>query len=179
MRHWYTPLWPILALLGLAACGTNSVTPAETFVGQFMRGSTQAPTTLDEDLFKAAIECPTVRIQPQTEFIRREVEGASGDDGLRWQASITETARECRTEGEGTAIRVGISGRVIEGRRGAPDKVELPVRIAVREGGEITYTRLHAVEVALDAPSKSWAFVDEKVFVKDANNADIVVGFDS
>lgn len=166
------------ALVALAGCGTSSPTPASTVVGQFMRGTTQEPTTLDADVIAAAVSCPIVKLQPDTEFIRRAVEGAEGDSGLRWQASILRTARECSRAGEGVKIRVGLSGRVVEGPRGAPDTVELPVRIAVREGGEVTYSRLHSVSVTRTGASDAWAFVDEDVIVDDPDGTTIVVGFD-
>lgn len=179
MRLSVSPILLAAIGLSLAACGGGVGTPADSGLGQFMRGTTNEPTTIREDVIAAAISCPGVRVQPQTEFIRREVEGAEGNTGLRWQASITQTARECRKAEDGTSVRVGVSGQVIEGPRGAGGTVELPLRIAVRERGEVTYSRLHSVTVTLAGASQTWAFVDEDVFVKDPDRADIVVGFDS
>jgi len=161
----------------LAGCGTASVVPSRSAVSEFFEASTQERQTVDPALLAPPIACPQVNIQPGTEAIRREA-GEGGREALRWQASITETARECRETEEGTAIRVGVRGRVIEGPAGAPDAVELPVRVAVREGGEVTYSRLHAVSVARTGPSQDWAFVDEAVLVKDPESAQIAVGFD-
>ena len=54
---------------------------------------------------------------------------------MRFQATITKTARDCtKANGEITA-RIGIQGRIIAGPAGAPASVEIPMRIAVVQGG--------------------------------------------
>ena len=59
---------------------------------------------------------------------------ATGND-VRFQATITKTARDCtKANGEITA-RIGIQGRIIAGPAGAPASVEIPMRIAVVQGG--------------------------------------------
>ncbi|MEM9222344.1 MAG: hypothetical protein AAGB11_08080 [Pseudomonadota bacterium] len=175
----WAPLRPALVALalGLGGCGSGVSTPADTVVGQFFRASTEEPKTIDPELLRAETVCPNVRIQDGTESVRRE--DTSGDaDSLSWQASITKTARECKKVETGTAVRVGVAGRVVEGPKGAPDAIELPLRIAVREGTEVTYSRLHAVSVARSGPSQDWAFVDETIVVDDPARAEIIVGFD-
>ena len=170
----------LLAAGFVTGCNSGVTEQASSAVGGFFRGSTEEPTTLDDELLTPTIPCPAVTIRPGTESIRRMAAGA-GAEALRWQASINRTARECAAEGEGEnaslAVRVGVSGRVIEGSRGAPDTVELPLRVAVREAGDVTYSRLHTIRVERDGVSQSWAFVDENVRVSD-ENAEIFVGFD-
>jgi hypothetical protein len=172
-----------LALLAAMAAGCTGTgdQPASSPVGQFFRGTTEEPTSIDEALLEPVQTCPRVRIQPGTEAIRREAAG-EGEDRLRWQASIARTARECEPVGEGEgqalAVRVGVSGRVIEGTQGAPDVVELPLRVAVREGDEVTYSRLHNVRVEMASASEPWAFVDDQVRIAAPEGARIVVGFD-
>lgn len=176
----------LASALTLAACGggADAPTPASTAVGQFLRGTTEEPTAIDPELLAPALVCPEVTILPGTEALRRE-DAAGGPEALRWQASITRTARECSRapeDGEAgplLAVRVGVSGRVIEGARGAPDVVELPLRIAVRESGEVTYSRLHNVSVAVEGTSQPWAFVEEDIRIAAPDEAEIVVGFDS
>lgn len=171
-------LAPVVLLIALAACNTDGGAPASTGVGQFFRGTTQEPTTVDPAITAAAVRCPEVTILPGTESLRRD-DGSGSDQALRWQASITRTARECtRADGEAITVRIGVSGRVIEGARGAPDVVELPVRIAVREGESVTYSRLHAVSVTMGQPSQDWAYVEESVRISAPGSAVIVVGFD-
>ncbi|MEO1104649.1 MAG: hypothetical protein AAFW98_13105 [Pseudomonadota bacterium] len=168
----------LAALVGvLAGCGTGTITTAQTTVGEFFRTNSNEQETIDPSLLAPDIVCPQVRIQPNTESVRRD-DGSGDRDELRWQASITTTARECKQAADGTAIRVGVAGRIVEGPKGAPSTVELPVRIAVREGGEVTYSRLHAVSVARSGASQDWAFVEESIVVDDPARTEVVVGFD-
>jgi len=82
------------------------------------------------------LSCPPVSIRAGASTFAVAAPGkqAVGND-VRYQATITKTARDCtRTGGEITA-RVGIQGRVIAGPAGAPSSVEVPMRIAVVQGG--------------------------------------------
>lgn len=173
-----------LALTGLAAgCASDSGgSSSGGAVESFFRAGAEDKGTIDPELLKAEAPCPQVRILAGTESIRRgdpNVANADADADLRWQASISKTARECKPGADGvTLMRVGVSGRIVQGVRGAPDRVELPVRVAVREGGEVTYSRLHNVTIARSGVSQDWAFVDESVVVKNPRGAEIVVGFD-
>ena len=57
-----------------------------------------------------------------------------GND-LRFQATITRTARDCTVNGDQITARIGILGRVIAGPAGNPPTVEIPLRVAVVQGG--------------------------------------------
>ena len=59
---------------------------------------------------------------------------AVGND-LRFQATITKTARECDYNSGQITARIGIQGRVIAGPAGAPSSVQVPLRVAVVQGG--------------------------------------------
>ena len=59
---------------------------------------------------------------------------AIGND-VRYQATITRTARDCNFSGGQITARIGIQGRVIAGPAGAPASVEVPLRVAVVQGG--------------------------------------------
>jgi hypothetical protein len=174
---------PVAAVaLWLAGCTGDGEVSASSPVGQFLRGTTAEPQDVDAALPEPPLACPPVEIAPGTEAIRRP-SGDDEDDSLRWQASILRTARECAavSEGEERIIiaRVGLSGRVIEGAQGAPDAVELPLRIAVRQGGEVTSSRRHTVRVQMTGASEAWALVDDSVRIDAPDTARIVVGFDA
>ncbi|WMS42970.1 hypothetical protein RDV64_00790 [Acuticoccus sp. MNP-M23] len=159
----------------LAACSGSSGDKG-TF-GKIINAGRPEPEVIDPALFTPKSTCPPVNILSGTEVIRRD--GGSDDPSrLRWQATITKMARECSPAADGVTVRVGVSGRVIEGGGGAPSAIELPLRIAVRENGEVTYSRLHSVGVTRSGASDDWAYVDEAIAVKDPANAEIVVGFD-
>jgi hypothetical protein len=57
-----------------------------------------------------------------------------GND-LRFQATISKMARECSVNGGVITARIGIQGRVIAGPAGAPSSVQVPIRVAVVQGG--------------------------------------------
>lgn len=54
---------------------------------------------------------------------------------VRYQGSITRTARECHLSGNIMSVKVGIEGRIITGPAGGPGTVDVPLRIAVVHEG--------------------------------------------
>lgn len=71
---------------------------------------------------------------------------------LRYQVSVTQTARECSRVGGDLLIRVGVQGRVVLGPAGTSGTLELPLRYAVvQEGAEpkALYTKLYRVPVSI------------------------------
>lgn len=82
------------------------------------------------------VDCPqvTVRAGASTYAVGATGKPAVGNE-IRFQASITKMARECFRSGGDITARVGIQGRVIAGPAGAPATVEVPLRIAVVQGG--------------------------------------------
>jgi hypothetical protein len=80
--------------------------------------------------------CPevTVRSGASTYSVAAPGKQAVGND-VKFQASINRTARECIRNGGEITAHIGIQGRVIVGPAGAPASVEIPMRIAVVEGG--------------------------------------------
>ncbi|WP_213772319.1 hypothetical protein [Bradyrhizobium sp. dw_78] len=82
------------------------------------------------------VDCPPVSIRAGASTFAVGLPGkdATGSD-LRYQASITRTARDCTINGGEVTARIGIQGRVIAGPAGAPATVEVPMRVAVVQGG--------------------------------------------
>lgn len=82
------------------------------------------------------VDCPqvTVRAGASTYGVGATGKPAAGND-VRFQASITKMARECTRNGGEITARIGIQGRVIAGPAGAPSTVEVPLRVAVVQGG--------------------------------------------
>ncbi|MET0720761.1 MAG: hypothetical protein ABWY64_07980 [Tardiphaga sp.] len=100
--------------------GSNSQSPGEA-----------APAAQDGDL-----TCPSVSIRPGASTYAVGLPGkqASGND-LRYQATITRTARDCNLNAGQIAVRIGIQGRLIVGPAGAPATVDVPLRVAVVQEG--------------------------------------------
>jgi hypothetical protein len=82
------------------------------------------------------LSCPpvTIRAGASTFAVGAPGKEAVGND-LRYQASITRTARDCTRNGGQITARIGILGRVIAGPAGVPPTVEVPLRVAVVQGG--------------------------------------------
>src|SRR5262245_13312781 len=82
------------------------------------------------------LTCPpvTVRAGASTYAVGPPGKQAVGND-LRFQATITKMARECSVNAGVITARIGIQGRVIAGPAGAPASVQVPIRVAVVQGG--------------------------------------------
>jgi hypothetical protein len=85
---------------------------------------------------QSGLTCPEVRIRAGASTYAVGAPGKQpvGND-LRFQATITKTARECQINAGQITARIGIQGRVIAGPSGAPSSVQVPLRVAVVQGG--------------------------------------------
>jgi hypothetical protein len=107
-----------------------------------------APADGESDLF-----CPPVSIRAGASTFAVAVAGkqAVGND-VRFQATITKTARDCTRTGGDITARIGIQGRVIAGPAGAPASVDIPMRVAVVQGGvteKVIATKAYRTTVAM------------------------------
>ena len=103
------------------------------------------------------------------------------------QATISRTACDCNFEAARITARIGIQGRVIVGPAGAPASVEMPLRVAVVQGGvnekTITTTVVRTTVSMGEGLSVPFSVVAEDV-VYPAVSADIndpyifYIGFD-
>lgn len=105
------------------------------FGGKSDEPPANAPTAsqpqIDPDL-----TCPEVKIRAGASTYAVALPGKEpvGND-LKFQATITKTARECSINGGVITARIGILGRVIAGPSGAPPTIQVPLRVAVVQGG--------------------------------------------
>ena len=141
--------WLVLAAAGLAlaGCGGGSMFGAGSTIGnatsavgdrfsQLFGSNTQAPGEPAPLAQDGDLTCPSVSIRPgaSTYAVAAPGKQAVGND-LRYQATITRTARDCNLNAGQIAVRIGIQGRVIVGPSGAPDAVDVPLRVAVVQEG--------------------------------------------
>ena len=143
-----------LAMAGalLLGCGGgSSFGDDSSWFGQLFGGRGEAPPPpVDNELF-----CPPVRIRPGASTFAVGLPGkqASGAD-LRYQATISRTARDCTQSGDQITARIGIQGRVISGPAGSPATVEVPIRVAVVQGGvqeRTIATKVYRTTVSMSA----------------------------
>jgi hypothetical protein len=123
-------------------------------------GETSPPPVNNE------LSCPTVSIRAGASTYAVGVPGKQpvGND-LRYQATITRTARDCTQTGGEISARIGILGRVIAGPAGNPPTVEIPLRVAVVQGGvqeKTIATKIYRTTVAMnDSGSVPFSLVAE------------------
>ena len=114
------------------------------------------------------LTCPPVSIRAGASTYAVAAPGKQpvGND-LRFQATITKTARDCNLNGGEITARIGIQGRVIAGPAGAPSTVEIPLRVAVVQGGvqeKTIATKVYRTSVTMtEAGSEPFSLVAEEL----------------
>jgi hypothetical protein len=117
---------------------------------------------------KPDMSCPPVSIRAGASTYAMGAPGKQpvGND-LRFQATITKTARDCTQNGGEITARIGIQGRVIAGPAGAPSTVEIPLRVAVVQGGiqeKTIATKVYRTSVSMsETGSEPFSLVAEEL----------------
>ena len=75
--------------------------------------------------------CPTINILPGTEAQRVSAPGATGNQGLRYQFSLSSVGRECSLSAARVTVKVGVQGRVLLGPAGTSGHYDVPIRVAI------------------------------------------------
>jgi hypothetical protein len=173
--HWRAALSLAVAGTVLSGCGGGSMfgaSPDSPSIGtrfsQLFGSKSQAvgetpPPPVDNEL-----SCPPVSIRAgaSTYAVAAPGKHPVGND-LRYQATITRTARDCTQTGDQITARIGILGRVIAGPAGNPPTVEIPLRVAVVQGGiqeKTIATKVYRTTVSMnDTGSVPFSLVAEDV----------------
>jgi hypothetical protein len=150
MRRIHFIRFAVLATVSMALSGTSLVSPADAqsltdrFKSLFGGKSDDQPAQQQGATVPGGppvdptdgLTCPPVSIRAGASTYAMAAPGkqAVGND-VRFQATITKTARECTLNGGEITAKIGIQGRVIAGAAGAPATVDIPMRIAVVQGG--------------------------------------------
>jgi hypothetical protein len=147
------------------------------------------PTIVEPGGPQPEIDCPPVAIRAGASTYAVAVSGkqAVGND-VRFQATITKTARECVQSGAEITAHIGIQGRVIAGPSGAPASIEIPMRVAVVQSGvgeRVIATKAYRTTVTMTSEEGSEPFTlvaDDLVYpvpsVNDADKYIFYIGFD-
>lgn len=134
---------PAMLAVAMVCCSLfASAAPAQSIVDRFKSifggnsdaaGAPSSPATVQDG---GGLTCPDIKIRPGASTYAVAAPGKQpvGND-LRYQATITRSARDCNLENGRITARVGIQGRVIVGPAGAPAAVEVPLRVAVVKDG--------------------------------------------
>jgi len=154
-------------------------------VSSFFNQNDDRPDDIPPEYFLAPAYCPMVRIRGGTQAFTVYERGHEGDPSfIRYQGSISKTARECRKTGNGFDVKVGVAGRAVAGPKGDQGAVTLPLRVVITQlRGGVKFTKLYKVPVTITPPTLGGNFSqvvdwipvtappDEKDFI-------IYVGFD-
>jgi hypothetical protein len=142
----------------------------------------------DPDEPRVTNDCPqvTIRAGASTYAVAAPGQQAVGN-AVRFQVTITKLARDCTRTGGDITAHIGVQGRVIVGPAGAPPSVEVPLRVAVVQGGvgeKVIATKAYRTTVNLgEDESVPFSFVaDDLVYPAPsaavADNYIFYVGFD-
>lgn len=133
--------------------------------------------------------CPAINVRTGTETFNIYPTGVKAEDegagqSLLYRATVTQTARECNSAGDGRFlnIRVGVRGRYISGPNGTTGSFSMPLRIAVTKGEQVLYSQLHQIDAYIPEGRTNGAFqyIDNNISIPkpDKRNVLIYVGFD-
>lgn len=150
-------------------------------------GETSSKTQVTQDAQDIQLTCPPVAIRSGASTLAVGLPGkpASGSD-LRYQLTISRTARDCNLNNGQITSRIGIEGRVIVGPAGAPPTVDIPLRVAVVQEGiqdKIVFTKFYRTSTQVTGENVAYSFVAEDVVypvpTADANASYVFyIGFD-
>jgi hypothetical protein len=176
-----------LLLAGAWAAPASAQSLTDRFKGLFGGKKDEPPPAVSADP-KPEVDCPqvTIRFGASTYAVAAPGKQAVGND-VRYQASIGKLARECVKAGDEITAHIGIQGRVIAGPAGAPATVEVPLRVAVVQGGigeKVIATKAYTTTVTMTQDeSVPFTFVAEDLVYpapvgRTGENYIFYVGFD-
>jgi hypothetical protein len=138
---------------GMLASPASSQSLGDRFMSLFGTRPQQPAEAAPPPEGETDLTCPPVSIRAGASTYAVAAPGKQpvGND-LRVQATITRTARDCTKNGDQITARIGIQGRVIAGPAGAPSILEIPLRVAVVQGGvqeKTIATKVYRTTVAM------------------------------
>ncbi len=127
--------------------------------------------------------CPSLRIRAGTESYRiYKGEDRENPDNVRYQATLTKVARECKYVGQDLEITIGARGRIIAGPAGKSGDIRMPIRIAIQEGSCSRHFELYqqAGTVPAGTQTGTFQFVGDKIIIPAPRslNVKMFIGFD-
>lgn len=147
----------IAGLLGaaavLSACTSSDGGAGGKFFGSKNLGQDK-PEDIPAEYFARRTFCPPIMIKGGTQALTVYERGQEAEpSAVRYQASITKTARECTGTSDGIAMKIGVAGRAVAGPKGGPGNLTLPIRVVVvKQSGGVLYSELFKVAVTLSPP---------------------------
>lgn len=173
------PVFATVLLASLAGCttsgtenGANSSLPTKATSGE---------KRISETELRAY--CPSVSLRDGTAFFNTYEKGGDKDpECVIYQAALTDTTRSCQY-GNGTlTMDIAGAGKVVPGPKYKTGTIVMPIRVAIRQGDQVVYSKLHKQRVSITNPDTATQFVfnDKGVTIPmpDKQNVQIFIGFD-
>ncbi|ABQ61528.1 hypothetical protein H721_00505 [Brucella ovis IntaBari-2006-46-332] len=173
------PVFATVLLASLAGCttsgtenGANSSLPTKATSGE---------KRISETELRAY--CPSVSLRDGTAFFNTYEKGGDKDpERVIYQAALTDTTRSCQY-GNGTlTMDIAGAGKVVPGPKYKTGTIVMPIRVAIRQGDQVVYSKLHKQRVSITNPDTATQFVfnDKGVMIPmpDKQNVQIFIGFD-
>ncbi len=175
----------LLALAGCNTSGDNGVLGSAAKPGSHNNPENPTQHTAMLNTRNAMTDyCPKTTVHEGTgsyKVFKRKA-NRENNDGLRFQATILKIARDCKYEQGQLKMSVGLAGRIINGSSGESGTIKLPIRIAVRVGSDLVYSKLHKHDGTIAKGSNHGQFqlIDDQIaFAAPTKpNVRVVVGFD-
>ncbi|WP_105984214.1 MULTISPECIES: hypothetical protein [unclassified Brucella] len=173
------PVFATVLLASLAGCttsgtenGANSSLPTKATSGEKLISETELRAY-----------CPSVSLRDGTAFFNTYEKGGDKDpERVIYQAALTDTTRSCQY-GNGTlTMDIAGAGKVVPGPKYKTGTIVMPIRVAIRQGDQVVYSKLHKQRVSITNPDTATQFVfnDKGVTIPmpDKQNVQIFIGFD-
>lgn len=159
------------ALLVLAACQSAGT-------GDVLNVSNNDEAFTEADL---RAYCPRVTLLEGTAYLRTYTAGNQGNpEEVIHQAVISDVTRTCRYRDGQLYMTVAAAGRVVNGPKGSPGSIDLPVRVAVRSGENLPYSQLGRLDITVGGGATQFIYRDDQIVLPEpqVRNLQVLVGFD-
>jgi hypothetical protein len=170
VRRSGVPLAALATAIMLSGCSSGGgLSFGDRFNQAAATGSTVAQAQPTTESTSVSV-CPSVDVRPGTSSLAFSVPGGQGAMGLRYQATLGQTARECQSIGGNLNMKVGVQGRIILGPAGGPGTIEVPLRLALVQEGpshKTHWTKLYRIPVTIGegVPNVAFTHVEEDLTV--------------
>lgn len=185
-----------LVALSLSGCsstpsssGPTADTPWTSRITGLFSGSTSAPAQAAAGTAVGGDDCPSIDIRAGAgTYTASENDAEASATGVRYQANLTQLARQCTVVGGNMTIKIAVQGRIILGPAGGSGPAELPLRYAVVQEGVTPRTiatkfKRVAADLPPGQPNVAFSDVDDSLSIPMPPRAELAgymvyVGFD-
>jgi hypothetical protein len=104
--------------------------------------------------------CPSVALREENAFFNTYEKGGEQDSArIVYQASITDVTRACQYAPGTISMDVAAAGKIVPGPKFHAGSITMPIRVEVRQGDAVLYSKLHKYQVGVTDPSTATQFV--------------------